>query len=217
MHKFIDLSEQRFGKLTVLKRAENSKNGLVRLLCRCDCGKEKIVQYGNLKNGHTQSCGCLNIEKIIQRSTKHGHYNDKTYQSWKSIIQRCTNQSYNYWKDYGGRGITVCKRWSGKNGFIHFLEDMGERPRGKSIDRKNNNKNYCKSNCRWATRSQQQRNKRNNCYVTYEGKRWLLVELCEEFNMPYRLVYNRYYNGDWTLEDALITPVKKRKKRKTNG
>ena len=153
------------------------------------------------------------VINIKTNAIKHGHgrkgKRTRTYQSWSHMIQRCTNPNYKYYYLYGGRGIIVCKRWMK---FENFLEDMGEKPKGLSLDRKNNNKNYCKSNCRWATPKQQARNKRNNLYVPYRGKNRLLVELCEEHNMPYKVVYNRFYNYNWPLEEALTIPIRRKNK-----
>lgn len=213
--KKIDLTEKRFGRLIVIEQAGQDSQRNYKWLCRCDCGNKVIVRGYDLKNGHTKSCGCLRKEITMKGSTKHGHTKNRKrteeYMSWESMIQRCTNPNNPQWKDYGGRWIKVCKRWLGENGFIHFLEDMGEAPRGLQLDRIDNNKGYYKENCRWVTSRRNNRNKRNSRYETYKGKRWLFVELCEEHNMPYQIVYNRYYKYGWTLERALTTPVRGRK------
>ena len=213
MAKFIDLTGQRFGRLEVLKRAENDKYGNSRWLCECDCKRKVIAQGGHLRIGDTKSCGCLAKNNAL----KHGHYQKgktaREYQSWLNMKQRCTNPNHKYWKDYGGRKIKVCKRWLGENGFIHFLEDMGECPPGYTLERRENEEGYHPDNCYWATREQQARNRRNNRRVTYKGKRWLFVELCEEYNMPRGIVYARYYRCGWTLEEALTTPMGEKRKR----
>ncbi len=210
MSKFIDLTGQRFGRFVVIKQTKKDKFGNRRWLCLCDCGKEKIVLVAHLRSGATKSCGCLNKEII----TKHGHNRigkqTGIYQSWYAMIQRCTNPNHKNWKSYGGRGITVCKRWLK---FKNFLEDMKECPSELTIERNDKNGNYCPENCRWATRKEQARNKRNSRYVTYKGKRWLFIELCEKYKMPYNIVYSRYYIHGWTLKRALTEPVKKRRKR----
>lgn len=206
MSRFIDLTGQKFGRLEVLKQAGKDKWRNFRWLCKCNCGNKVIVSSGHLRNGSIKSCGCLVV--------KHGHCkNGKEtveYRSWKHMKHRCTNSNDKRWEDYGGRKIKVCKRWL--NSFSNFLTDMGECPRGRSLDRKNNNKNYCKSNCRWAKPEQQQRNKRNNRYVPYKGESWLFIELCEKFHMPYNIVYLRYYQYGWTLEESLTIPVGKKRK-----
>ncbi len=149
MPKMINLVGQKFERLVVIKRVENNKWGSSRWLCLCDCDNETIIQGGDLRSGAAKSCGCLRKEKLMKRLTKHGHRTTSkttaTYVSWRAMNQRCTDPNGRQWKDYGGRGITVCEEW-GK--FTNFLEDMGERPNDKSIERINNNKGYCKSNCR---------------------------------------------------------------------
>lgn len=126
-----------------------------KILGQCNCGVIKQFRLNDLRNGHTKSCGCYKKEK----STKHGYHKTKTYCSWVCMLSRCNNSNYRRYKDYGGRGITVCKRWLK---FENFLVDMSNRPEGKTLDRINNNGNYCKSNCRWATSKIQTRNRKTN-------------------------------------------------------
>lgn len=218
----VDLTGKRFGRLVVIQRMDNAKNRKLRWLCKCDCGKEKIILGYHLKSGHTKSCGCLRKEVTIKRlsiinkgneySLKHGRSkNDKTYTSWRHMKDRCTNSNHKYWKDYGGRGITVCDRWLGENGFIHFLEDMEEAPSGLTIERKQNDLGYFKENCEWATPEQQARNRRNNHYETYNGKTRLLVEWSAEIGIPYKTLYARIYIYKWSIQKALTTPVRRKK------
>ncbi len=155
----------RIGRLTVVRRSENASNGRTRWQCRCDCGREIVAGVSNLKSGHTRSCGCLNSEvasaKARRTNLSHGHNQvgkqTPTHRSWDAMLKRCRNENHVSYSSYGGRGITVCERWLS---FKNFLADMGERPEGTSIDRVNNDGNYEPGNCRWATRSEQQRNKR---------------------------------------------------------
>ena len=149
-----NLTGLKFGRLTVLnKRIESKKNIL--WLCKCDCGTEKFIRLSHLPNGHSKSCGCWHLE--IVKKIRHGMSNTRTFISWASMLSRCKNKNIPRYKDYGGRGIKVCKRWLK---FENFYKDMKERPEGLSIDRKDNNKGYYKSNCRWATAKEQQNNKR---------------------------------------------------------
>lgn len=158
----LDLTHQTFGKLTAIRRVDN-RGRRTRWLCQCECGNETIVRTHNLRSGHTQSCGCLHIEVI----TKHGMEGTPTYNSYHSMIQRCTNKNNDSYPNYGGRGIVVCDRWSEKNGFLNFVEDMGERPEGTSIDRLDTNGNYTPNNCRWVDDLEQNRN-------TLDGKWWFV-------------------------------------------
>jgi len=155
-----DLKGQRSGRLTVLSRAENDKHGNVRWNCRCDCGVVKIIYGGSLRCGKTKSCGCLHREAV----RLHGHSvgaQTPTYNSWCRMVQRCTDPKRHNFKHYGGRGISICERWRGKDGFSNFLADMGERPAGLTLDRyPDNNGDYEPGNCRWATTSQQSKNRR---------------------------------------------------------
>jgi len=130
-------------------------------LCRCSCGNEIRVRACRVRNGATRSCGCLAAEMLGTRSRTHGHSHSKspTYQAWCNARQRCSDPTDIRYPTYGARGITVCDRWLGKHGFGNFLADMGERPPGMSIDRRDNDRGYDPDNCRWATRLEQARNK----------------------------------------------------------
>ena len=128
-------------------------------LYRCECGTEKWIQRDDVNRGHTTSCGCANVEAV----TTHGHASDgkwsRTYNSWRGMRTRTGNPNAHNYHNYGGRGILCCERWAV---FANFLEDMGERPEGKTIDRKNNDKGYYPENCKWATKKEQEGNKRNS-------------------------------------------------------
>ena len=203
-----NLVGQRFGRWTVIGFAHKDKHRNTYWLCRCECGKEKIVNGGNLKRDTTKSCGCLNIEKTSERFTTHGHCGSKTYQSWQHMIKRCANPNDISYHNYGGRGIKVCNRWLK---FENFLEDMGEVPEGYQIDRINNSGNYCKSNCRWATPKENSRNTRINRLITFDGKTQCLVEWAEESGINPSTFRDRIWRG-WSIERALTEPVRKQKK-----
>lgn len=136
-----------------------------RAVCKCDCGNIKIVQIGDLRSNKVKSCGCLKLEKHTERLTKHDMVYTVEYQTWCGIKQRCLYQNAISYKNYGGRGITICASWLDKEyGFLNFFRDMGKKPSDKhSIDRVNNDGNYEPSNCRWATRAEQRINQRPRC------------------------------------------------------
>lgn len=206
MPKMIDLIGQKFGRLIVIKRVEKDRWGNYKWLCICICGKEKVIPGSDLKKNKTKSCGCLHDEG---NNIKHGHTKggklSKIYMTWARMIQRCTNPNNEYYNNYGGRGIIVCKRWFK---FPNFLKDMREPPtKNHSIDRINNNKNYYKSNCRWATPRQQARNKQNNHLETYNGKTQCLAVWAEETGISSHVLWKRFNRG-WSPKRALMTPVR---------
>lgn len=160
------IAGQTFGRLTLVEQKDFGARA--KWLCRCSCSRETTVLIYSLISGNTKSCGCL---KLQPGNVRHGHAKkDKisaVYQIWCSIIQRCTNPKCAGWKNYGGRGISICERWKR---FDNFIADMGERPSTKhSIDRIDNDGSYEPSNCRWATRKEQSRNKRGVRMLTANG------------------------------------------------
>lgn len=150
----------KFGRLTVKSKGE-SKNGQCRWFCVCECGNETLSYYGNLKKGVSTSCGCFRKEQIAKSLTTHGdagqNKRSPTYRSWESMIRRVSSEKYKGYHRYGGRGITVCDRW--RESYQSFLEDMGERPLDRTLDRINSDGNYEKENCRWADALTQSQNR----------------------------------------------------------
>lgn len=161
--RVIDLSGRRFGRLIVVRRDGASKAGKALWLCRCDCGGEKTTLSASLLRGRTTSCGCLQVAEVRARLTIHGQASKRSrtvlYKTWAGMKRRCTNPNATGYENYGGRGIRVCDEWM--HSFEAFAEHLGERPGpGYSIDRINNDGNYEPGNVRWATRAEQNRNKR---------------------------------------------------------
>lgn len=162
MGKLVDLTGQRFGRLSVVSREQNNKNNKAMWLCKCDCGNLKTILGSHLTSGNTQSCGCQRKDTMQKLLTVHGHnrrgQRSGEYESWRGMIERCTNPNHQAYKDYGGRGIVVCERW---RNFENFLADMGSKPSKEySIERIDVNGNYELSNCKWTTKTEQSRNKR---------------------------------------------------------
>ncbi len=194
-----DITGQTFGYFVVTSKASPGKKSEPRWLCKCKCGATRVVHYSNLKSGTLFSCGCYAIEI----STKHGHSRRNkltgTYHTWQSMHNRCHNEKFFLYKNYGGRGISVCERWKS---FENFLEDMGERPPDTSIDRfPDQDGNYEKSNCRWATRIQQARNQKNNRIIEFDGEIHCLSEWSEILGINLRTLLGRLSRG-WSIDKA---------------
>lgn len=197
-----DLKGRIFGQLTAV-RPSQTKSRNASWVCKCTCGKEINVATCKLLYNGQHSCGCHKL-------TQNGYAKTRTYKSWSSMVRRCTVKASNRWHIYGGRGIIVCKRWLD---FSNFLKDMGERPVNTSLDRINVNGDYCKKNCRWATRKEQARNRRNNRLITAFGQTHPVCVWAEKQNIKAVTIEWRLDHG-FKPKDALTKKVKDRKKRR---
>lgn len=199
----VDLSGMRFGKLMVVGQIVVDGVGH-RWLCQCDCGNKTRVHGYNLRAGNQISCGCARKKRDTAYERNRPRKGD-TKLSWESMLTRCINTKSAAYADYGGRGITFDPRWLV---YENFLEDMGERPKGTTLDRyPDNNGNYEKSNCRWASAEQQARNRRNTRILEMGGVTKPLVEWCAEYKMPIGTVARRIEKSKMTLLEALTKPL----------
>lgn len=201
----IDLSGRRFGKLKVISQCGRIRKE-VGWKCVCDCGKEIVVPGYPLRNGNTVSCGCFGRSIIGNATRTHGMSRTPEYRTWSNMITRCTNKSIDRFCRYGGRGIKVCGRW---RRFDNFFADMGKRPSpNHSIERKNNDGDYCPSNCKWATRIEQANNSSTNVVLVVNGKSRTLAEWSRFSGIKESTIRQRIKSG-MTVESAILTPLMK--------
>lgn len=206
VHNFVNLKGNRFGRLLVLSESSERRNGAC-WLCMCDCGNEFVASASSLRNGGTKSCGCLRREtsKMIGETVnrRHGKKGTRVYRIWAGMLNRCRNENAKDFARYGGSGVTVCKRW---DTFENFLADMGEPDSGLTIERKENSKGYSKSNCVWATPTEQARNRKNNVILTFNGESLCISEWAERLGVNKCLISKRLARG-WSIERTLGTPT----------
>lgn len=202
-----DLTGQKFGRLTVVCRAEDgngkSPSTKVRWLCRCECGNEIAVRHYALLRGNTKSCGCLSKEI---HSKQNGLSSTRLYNVWRGIKKRCYNKNNHAYENYGGRGIYMCDEW--RNNFLSFYNWSIQNgyKEGLTIDRIDNNLGYSPENCRWVTSKAQANNTRSNHIVEYDGKRLTLTQWSEKTGISRDVIKRRLLIG-WSAEEALTTPV----------
>lgn len=213
MGRFIDLTNKKFGRLTALKRVANRGDNTM-WECSCVCGGKAIVSSGHLSDGHTNSCGCYRADRIVAANTKHGMSGDSFYHLWHNITRRCAKENNQNYDRYGGRGIKVCDRWLK---FENFKDDMYDSyvdhckiysKKNTSIDRINNNGNYEKNNCRWATRAEQTRNYSRNVVIKHDGENYRLKDLHKKLNLKisYDTFHDRIRRRGMSLKEAITTP-----------
>lgn len=194
----IDITGQKFGKLTAIKRADTSSKKVF-WVCKCDCGNLTTVESYKVRTGHTTSCGCVNAANLAKGKPTHGYSKTRTYLIWSLMIHRCRNPNSPIYHHYGGRGITVDPKW---DTFMGFLEDMGKAPDELTLDRIDNDKGYSKENCRWVTMAVQANNKRNNRYLTSNGETLSLSQWARKLGVCTETIRKRLNRG-WTVESAV--------------
>lgn len=197
----LEIAGQKFSRLTAIERQPGGKT-LWKF--RCDCGSEVIKNASYVKNGNIKSCGCLNREALLNRNKTHGLSTHPLYMRWAAMIARCSNENHVAYKSYGARGIKVCERWKK---FECFLEDMGmPESLAMTIEREDNDGDYCKENCKWASRKVQSRNTSRNVNITIDGVT-KTVRDWEVHAGVKRGVFQRRIDIGWSHEKAITIPV----------
>lgn len=205
MSRAEDLSGRRFGRLTAIARVENTPGGRARWICECDCGGSKAVASAELKKGRTSSCGCLAQEQRVNAARRQCHSHSRSAmprerKSWYMMLDRCYKPSHKSYHQYGGLGITVCDRW--RESFEAFVEDMGRRPAGMSLDRIDPCGNYEPGNCKWSSATEQANNKRNSVIIHHDGKSLTVAQWSRRIGVPYSTLQSRISRG-WSVDRAL--------------
>ena len=215
---FNDITNKKFGRLTVICESGRNQSREVLWKCKCECKNEVLVTYTNLNKGYTKSCGCLQKEMVSESNKTHGDSKTKLYMIWSDMRKRCSNKNHHAYKYYGEKGVKVDKEWN--SSFITFKEwslNNGYAI-GLSIDRIDVNGNYEPSNCRWVTHKAQMNNTTRNNNILYNGKTQSLTDWCEELNLPYSRMRYRLKKIKMSPEEAFTTPRLSSKKytRNTN-
>lgn len=204
MSRLINIEGLRFGRLTVLTRAQDAREAM--WLCRCECGAETVAQGSGLRSGKRVSCGCT---KGDARAT-HRLSADPIYKVWSGMMSRCYDSRAAGFKNYGGRGISVCDAW--RESPAQVLADMGPRPPGMTMERKDSNGDYSPTNCIWASHATQARNRRTNRRITINGETLCLMDWCARFGLHYSTAATRLRSG-MSPELAVTTPTDTRYSR----
>lgn len=205
MRPSYDLTDERFGRLVALHRSIKtpSLNNNIVWTCICDCGNFTDVRSSDLKSGRTKSCGCLHKEII----SKHNLPRDRLYSIWRDMRQRCNNPKCSLYKNYGGRGISVCTEWDNYENFHAWAMKSGYEE-NLTIDRIDVNGNYEPSNCRWATKIVQENNRRNNRFGLYKGEKMSVSDFSRLKNIPRRYIYTHFTN-DITFDEIELSYLEK--------
>lgn len=213
MTKAYNFIGEKRGQLKVLEVAKRTfKNEAIKIICACDCGNVCSVDFGMWKAGRSVSCGCHKIKSIIARSTTHGMSRHPLSPIYNAMVQRCTNKNNSRYNQYGGRGITICEEWiNDKMAFINWALSNGWQ-QGLQIDRRDNNKGYNPENCRIVTKSINQRNKRTNIILEYNGEIKTLAEWCNDLRLPYQRILTRIKREKLSTKEAFERPNRYKEK-----
>jgi len=207
--KLDDLTGRTFGKITVLHRLPNIGSSTSWMI-HCRCGITRAM-LGSVLRKRAVSCGCHRREVLASAAKTHGlAHKTPEYGVWQGMLRRCDNPRMRAFRDYGARGIKVCRRWKGVNGFVNFLADMGKRPSPRhTIERKNASGNYSPTNCQWLHRSEQNNNKRTSVVLTLNGKTMTVRDWSRETGISKSLIAARIKRLGWSVKEALTRPVKR--------
>ena len=205
MRKYIDITGQKFNRLTAISKIENSNSKKARWLCKCDCGNFTEASGDNLRTGNVKSCGCLIAYNNKQRAT-HRKSNTRLYNTWRNMKARCNCKTNPRYKDYGARGISIYDEWQTFENFYEWAISNGYNE-NLTIDRINVNKNYEPNNCRWIPLSKQAYNKRDSLIFNINGEKKCLAEICKDYNVKYTTIYRRITIQKMNIQEALAKSI----------
>lgn len=195
---------ERYGRWVIVNEVEFNNAGSRKFICKCDCGTMRAVRLTHLRQGVSKSCGCLGGELSRKRATKHGYAGTALYACWQDMIKRCINPKHKRYKDWGGRGISICKEWMDIESFVKWAQASGYKEE-LLLERIDNDGNYEPSNCRWATMQEQGNNRRDNRFIAYKGETKTLTQWSRKLGLSSSALSERLKRG-WTIQKALETP-----------
>lgn len=213
--RYIDIAGQNFGRLTAIKCVGKDNHGAALWFCKCSCGNEKIIRGDRLRSGEIVSCGCYQKEcrsntakEMGRHNITHGLSHDRLYYIYNNMIRRCCEKTNTKYKNYGKRGICVCKEWrDDKSAFFQWARESGYSEE-LTLDRVDVNKGYFPDNCRWATQKQQANNKTNNTQLSYGEETHTLSEWADITGISRATISARINEYGWSVDEALSTPVR---------
>jgi hypothetical protein len=209
MPAFIDLSGKKFNKLTIVSLNKDRSSKKRKLWnCVCDCGNKKVCDGENVKSGKIKSCGCILGESLIKGWDRRRQFTkeEKPFRHiWKLMMRRCYNSADHVYRHYGARGIKVCEQW---HDYWQFKEDMWPRPQGLTLERIDNDGDYCPENCKWATVLEQGNNRRTSRKITMNGETKTIPDWCRDYGVSKVSTVRQRLDRGWNLQDALTKPIR---------